>query len=93
LGEASADLLEGAAKPWIDNSRRDRLIKLSELTYDKLNEGGDYISINYFFRYWYNLFVLVQISCLTRLILLLDLNCELVNLNRHFGVGKSGNVK
>jgi hypothetical protein len=37
LGDASADLLEGAA---ID---------------DKLNEGGDDISINYFFRYWYSL--------------------------------------
>jgi hypothetical protein len=93
LGEASADLLEGAAKPWIDNSRRDRLIKLHELIDDKLNEGGDDISINSFFRYWYNLFVLVHISCLTRLILLLDLNCELVNLNRHFGIGQSGNVK
>jgi hypothetical protein len=46
LGETSADLLEGAAKPWIDNSRRDRLIKLCELIDDKLNEGGDDISIN-----------------------------------------------
>jgi uncharacterized protein YfbU (UPF0304 family) len=46
LGDASADLLEGAAKPWIDNSRRDRLIKLRELIDDKLNEGGYDISIN-----------------------------------------------
>jgi hypothetical protein len=46
LGDASTDLLEGAAKPWIDNSRRDRLIKLCELIDDKLNEGGDDISIN-----------------------------------------------
>jgi hypothetical protein len=46
LGCASANLLEGAAKPWIDNSRRDRLIKLHELIDDKLNEGGDDISIN-----------------------------------------------
>jgi hypothetical protein len=28
LGDASTNLLEGAAKPWIDHSRRDRLIKL-----------------------------------------------------------------
>jgi hypothetical protein len=46
LGDASTDLLEGAAKPWIENSRRDRLIKLRELIDDKLNEGGDNISIN-----------------------------------------------
>jgi hypothetical protein len=46
LGDASVDLIEGAAKPWIDNSRRDRLIKLRELIDDKLNEGGDDISIN-----------------------------------------------
>jgi uncharacterized protein YfbU (UPF0304 family) len=46
LGDASANLLEGAAKPWIDNSRRDRLLKLRELIDDKLNEGGDDISIN-----------------------------------------------
>jgi hypothetical protein len=55
LVDASADLLEGAAKPWIDNSRRDHLIKLRELIDDKLNEGGDDISINLFLRYWYNL--------------------------------------
>jgi hypothetical protein len=46
LDDASTDLLEGAANPWIDNSRRDRLIKLCELIDDKLNEGGDDISIN-----------------------------------------------
>jgi hypothetical protein len=46
LGDASTDLLEGAAKPWIDNSRRDRLIKFRDLIDDKLNEGGDDISIN-----------------------------------------------
>jgi hypothetical protein len=46
LGDASTDLLEGAANPWINNSRRDRLIKLCELIDDKLNEGGDDISIN-----------------------------------------------
>jgi hypothetical protein len=45
LGDASTDLLEGAATPWIDNSRRDRLIKLRELIDDKLKEGGDDISI------------------------------------------------
>jgi hypothetical protein len=45
VGDASVDLLEGAAKPWIDNSRRDRLIKLRELIDGKLNEGGDDISI------------------------------------------------
>jgi hypothetical protein len=28
LGDASPDLLEGAAKPWIDTSRCDSLIKL-----------------------------------------------------------------
>jgi hypothetical protein len=43
LGEASADLLEGAAKPWIDNSRCD--IKLRELIDDKLNEGRDEILV------------------------------------------------
>jgi hypothetical protein len=31
LGEASSDLLEGAAKPSIDNSRRDRLEKLRDM--------------------------------------------------------------
>jgi hypothetical protein len=46
LGDASTNLLEGAAKPWIDHSRRDRLIKLRELIDDTLNEGGDDISIN-----------------------------------------------
>jgi hypothetical protein len=46
LGDASADLLEGVANPWIDNSRHDRIIKLCELIDDKLNEGGDDISIN-----------------------------------------------
>jgi hypothetical protein len=46
LGDASADILEGAANPWIENSRRDRLIKLRELIDDKLNEGGANISIN-----------------------------------------------
>jgi hypothetical protein len=46
LGDASTDLLAGAAKPWIDNSRSDRLIKLRELIDDKLNEGGDDININ-----------------------------------------------
>jgi hypothetical protein len=46
LGDASTNLLEVAAKPWIDHSRRDRLIKLRELIDDTLNEGGDDISIN-----------------------------------------------
>jgi hypothetical protein len=46
LGDASTDLLEGAAKPWIDNSRCDRLIKFRELIDDKLNEGGDDIIMN-----------------------------------------------
>jgi hypothetical protein len=40
LGDASADLLEGAAKPWIDNSKRDRLIKLCELIDDVKAKGG-----------------------------------------------------
>jgi hypothetical protein len=38
LGEASADLLEDAAKPWIDNSRRDHLQKLRDMIDDKLKE-------------------------------------------------------
>jgi hypothetical protein len=45
LGEASADLLEGAAKPWIDNSRRARLEKLRGMIDDKLKER-DNISSN-----------------------------------------------
>jgi hypothetical protein len=46
LGDAPADLFEGAAKPWIDNSIHDRLIKLRGIIADKLNEGGGDISIN-----------------------------------------------
>jgi hypothetical protein len=38
LGEASSDLLEGAMKPWIDNSRCDRLEKLRDMIDDKLKE-------------------------------------------------------
>jgi hypothetical protein len=38
LGDASADLLKGAAKPWIDNSRCARLEKLHNMIDDKLKE-------------------------------------------------------
>jgi hypothetical protein len=40
LGEAYADLFEGAANPWINNSRCDRLIKHRKIIDDKQNEGG-----------------------------------------------------
>jgi hypothetical protein len=41
LGQASSNRIEGAAMPWINNSRSDHLIKLRDIIDDKLNEGGD----------------------------------------------------
>jgi hypothetical protein len=38
LGEAPADLLEWAAKPWIDNSRCEGLENLRDVIDDKLKE-------------------------------------------------------